>query len=327
MDVFDITIIGAGPTGLFGAFYAGLREMKAKIIEALPEPGGQLTTLYPEKYVYDSPGYPKILAKDLVKVLVEQAYGYEPAVFLGERVKSLRYVNGGNIELETDKGLHHSRTVLISAGFGAFSPNRLGVPGEKELDGKGVFYFVRDKEYFGGKRVLIVGAGDSAVDWALNLKDIADVTLIHRRDVFRAHERSVKELFSSKVSVKLFYELKELHGDGHVQAATILDNQTKEASKIPVDAVLLYIGYRAELGPIKDWGLELEGRSIVVNGRMETNLPRVYAAGDVITQPDAAKLNLIATGFSQAAIAVNLAKKSLDPTAPTFEHSSEKIKT
>lgn len=327
MDVFDITIIGAGPTGLFGAFYAGLRDMKAKIIEALPEPGGQLTTLYPEKYVYDSPGYPKILAKDLVKVLVEQAYGYEPAVFLGERVKSLRYMNGGNIELETDKGLHQSRTVLISAGFGAFSPNRLGVPGEKQFDGKGVFYFVRDKDYFPGKRVLIVGGGDSAVDWALNLKDIAEVTLIHRRDVFRAHERSVKELFSSNVSVKLFYELKELHGDGHVQAATILDNQTKELTRIPVDAVLLYIGYRAELGPIKDWGLELEGRSIVVNGRMETNLPRVYAAGDIITQPDAAKLNLIATGFSQAAIAVNLAKKSLDPTAPTFEHSSEKIKT
>ena len=327
MDVFDITIIGAGPTGLFGAFYAGLREMKAKIIEALPEPGGQLTTLYPEKYIYDSPGYPKILSKDLVKLLVEQAYEYEPAMFLGERVKSLRYIDGGTIELGTDKGLHHSRTVVISAGFGAFSPNRLGVPGEKELDGRGVFYFVRNKEDLRGKRVLIVGGGDSAVDWALNLKDIADVTLVHRRDIFRALERNVKDLLSSNVSVKLFYELKEVHGDGSVEAATIMNNQTKEQIEIPVDAVLLFLGYRAELGPIKDWGLELEGRSIVVNGRMETNLPRIYAAGDIITQPDAAKLNLIATGFSQAAIAVNLAKKSLDPTAPTFEHSSEKIKS
>ncbi len=324
MDLYDITIIGAGPTGLFAAFYAGLREMRTKVIDALPEVGGQLTTLYPEKIIFDSPGYPKILAKDLVKQLFEQTNGVGPTLVLGERAVAIKHLEGNIIQVTTDKGLHFTKTLLISAGVGAFQPNKLPIPALDEYEGKGVYYHVNDLEIFRGKKLLIVGGGDSAVDWALNLKDTCQkITLVHRRDQFRAHEASVKELLSSNVEVKLFYELKDIKGNATPEEAIIFNNKTNEASTIPVDAVLLNLGFKADLGPIKDWGLELDGRSIVVNTNMETNLPGVYAGGDIITIKGAVKLNLIAIGFAHAATAVAVAKKRLDPTAATFTHSSE----
>jgi len=206
-DVYDITIIGAGPTGLFAAFYAGLRQMKTKIIDALEEPGGQVAVLYPEKYIFDAPGFSKILAKDLVKNLVEQGLQYNPTLVLGERVTSLERRSDSMIVLGTDKGgKHYSKAVLIAAGVGAFTPNRLEAQGAADYEGNGVYYFVKDKSAFKDKSLLIVGGGDSAVDWALNIKDIAKkITLVHRRDIFRAHEGSVKELMNSSVEVKLFY--------------------------------------------------------------------------------------------------------------------------
>ncbi len=324
MDLYDITIIGAGPTGLFAAFYAGLREMRTKIIDALPEVGGQLTTLYPEKIIFDSPGYAKILAKDLVKQLLEQSSGVDPTVVLGERAQSIKHLEGNIIQIKTDKGVHYTKTVFISAGVGAFQPNKLPIPALDKYEGRGVYYHVKEKEIFRGKRLLIVGGGDSAVDWALNLNDVcAKITLIHRRDQFRAHEASVRELLSSTVDVKLFYELKDIKGNSAPEEAVILNTKTNETSTIPVDAILLNLGFKADFGPIKDWGLELEGRSIVVSANMETNLPGVYAGGDIITVKGAVKLNLIAIGFAHAATAVAVAKKRLDPTAPTFTHSSE----
>ncbi len=324
MDLYDITIIGAGPTGLFAGFYAGLREMRTKIIDALPEVGGQLTTLYPEKIIFDSPGYPQILAKDLVKQLFEQTNGVNPTLVLGERATSIKHLEGNVIKILTDKRVHYTRTLLISAGVGAFQPNKLPIPALEKYDGNGVYYHVKDKESFKGKRLLIVGGGDSAVDWALNLMDVCSkITLVHRRDQFRAHEASVKELLASPVDVKLFYELKDIRGNAVPEEAVIFNNKTNEVSTLPVDAVLLNLGFKADLGPIKDWGLELDGRSIVVNANMETNLPGVYAGGDVITIKGAIKLNLIAIGFAHAATAVAAAKKRLDPTAPTFTHSSE----
>ena len=204
-EVYDLTIIGAGPSGLFACFYAGLRQMKTKVIDALEEPGGQVAVLYPEKYIYDVPGYTKILAKDLVRNLVDQAFQYKPTVVLGERVTSLRKSNG-IFELGTDKGTKHlSKAVLVAAGVGAFSPNRLEAKGAAEYEGRGVYYFVKDKSIFKGKSLLIVGGGDSAVDWALNIKDTAKkITLVHRRDVFRAHEGSVSDLMRSGVEVRLF---------------------------------------------------------------------------------------------------------------------------
>ena len=325
-DVYDITIIGAGPSGLFAAFYAGLRQMKTKIIDALEEPGGQVAVLYPEKYIYDVPGYAKVLAKDLVKSLVEQAFQYKPTVVLGERVTALKKTDGV-FELSTDRGTKHlTKSVLVAAGVGAFSPNRLEAKGAGEYEGKGVYYFVKDKNIFAGKNLLIVGGGDSAVDWALNMKDIAKkITLVHRRDVFRAHEVSVTALLKSNVEVKLFYEVKEVRGDGaRVTQAVVFDNSSKAETVLDVDAILVNIGFRADLGPIKDWGLQIDGREIRANGKMETNIPGVFVAGDIAGPLDGAKLNLIATGYAQAALAVNVAKTFVDPNSKLFPgHSSE----
>jgi thioredoxin reductase (NADPH) len=325
-DVYDLTIIGAGPVGLFATFYAGLRQMKTKIIDALEEPGGQVAVLYPEKYIFDVPGFTKVLAKDLVKSLVEQAFQYNPTVVLGERVTSLKRLDG-LLELQTTKGMTHiSKAVLIAAGVGAFSPNRLEAQGVAQYEGKGVFYFVKDKSIFSGKNLLIVGGGDSAVDWALNMKDTArKITLVHRRDVFRAHELSVKELMNSNVDVKLFHEVSRVVGDGNrITQAVIFDNRTHAETTLDVDAILVNIGFRADLGPIKDWGLEIDGREIKTNGRMETNIPGVFAAGDIAGPADGVKLNLIATGYAQAALAVNVAKAYVDPNSKVFPgHSSE----
>ena len=325
-DIYDLTIIGAGPSGLFAAFYAGLRQMKTKIIDALEQPGGQVAVLYPEKYIYDVPGQYKILAKDLVKSLVEQAFQYNPTVVLGERVTSLHRSNGV-FELGTDRGTKHmSKAVLVAAGVGAFSPNKLEAQGAADYEGRGVYYFVKDKSVFRGKNLLVVGGGDSAVDWALNIQDTArKITLVHRRDVFRAHEGSVNQLMKSSCDVKLFYEVKKVMGDGTgVTQAVIFDNRTKAETTLDVDAILVNIGFRADLGPIKDWGLQIDGREIRANGKMETNVPGVFVAGDIAGPLDGVKLNLIATGYAQAALAVNVAKAYVDPTSKIFPgHSSE----
>ena len=327
-DVFDLTIVGAGPTGLFATFYAGLRQMKTKIIDALEEPGGQVAVLYPEKYIFDVPGFYKILAKDLVKGLVEQAFQYKPTVVLGERVTTLRRTDGV-FEIGTDKGKSHfSKAVLVAAGVGAFSPNRLEAEGAADYEGKGVYYFVKDKSVFKDKRLLIVGGGDSAVDWALNIRGIAKkITLVHRRDVFRAHEGSVAELMKSGVEIRLFYEVKSVGGDGtKLTRAVVFDNRSRAEATLEVDAILVNIGFRADLGPIKDWGLGIDGREIRVNGRMETNIPGVYVAGDIAGPIDGVKLNLIATGYGQAALAVNVAKAYVDPNSKIFPGHSSQMK-
>ncbi|MBI3023927.1 MAG: NAD(P)/FAD-dependent oxidoreductase [Thaumarchaeota archaeon] len=327
MDVYDITIIGAGPAGLFASFYAGMRQMKTKLIDALEQLGGQVAVLYPEKYIYDVPGFPKILGKELVKNMVEQALQYHPTVGLGERVMTLKRVDGGILQLGTDKGTQHfSKAVLITAGVGAFSPNKLDLPEVQKFEGKGIYYSVKDKTIFEGKKLLIVGGGDSAVDWALNFTNYAaKVTLIHRRDVFRAHEDSVAKLMKCGADVRLFYEMKQLVTNGDkLVGAVVYDNRSKAESRIDVDAILVNIGFRADLGPIKDWGLEIAGREVRATGKMETNIAGVYAAGDIATQMDGVKLNLIATSYAQAAVAVNVAKNFIDPTARVFPgHSSE----
>jgi ferredoxin/flavodoxin---NADP+ reductase len=323
--MYDVIIIGAGPTGLFASFYAGMRGMRTLIVDALPEPGGQVAVLYPEKFIYDVPGFPKILGRDLVKQLVEQAMTFHPDLNLEEQVTGLHVRDEREIELTTTKATYRTRSVLITAGVGAFSPNKIPIPGVERYEGKGVSYFVKEKAAFRGKRLLIVGGGDSAVDWALNLKDYAkSITLIHRRDQFRAHEHSVVELRHSPVDIRLFYELKALHGNGKLEAATIFNNRTQEEQELPVDAVLAFLGFKADAGPIKHWGLEMEGkgRAIKVGPHYETSLPGVFAAGDIAGA--SVKLDLIAVCFGQAAIAVNSAKVYVDPTAKVFPgHSSE----
>ncbi len=316
-ELYDVTIIGAGPVGLYAGVCAGLRNMKVKIVEALYGPGGQLTVLYPEKFIYDVPGFPKVLAKDLVHLLVSQVSQFKPTMLFGENILNLRILPDSTIMLEGTGGTHLSKTAIICCGIGAFSPNKLDAPGVGGLEGKGVFYSVADKNYFRGKRVMVVGGGDTAVDWVLTMRDWAkEVMLIHRRDVFRAHERSVTELMSSDIKLRLFYELREVHGADHIEGVTIQSNKTGEESYIPIDAVIVNIGFKADLGSIAKWGLETKERSIKVNSRMETNLPGVYSAGDIADLEDSVKLNLIATGFAQAAAAVNQAKHYIDKSEP-----------
>jgi len=321
-DIFDITILGGGPVGLFGLFYAGLRGLQAKIIDSLAELGGQLITLYTEKYIYDVAGYPKVLAKDLVKLCVEQGLRFNPAVCLEEKVIDLTYHDERLIRLRTDKGEHWTRSLVVAVGVGAFTPKKLDLPDIDRLEGQGIHYFVKEKEVFAGKAVLIVGGGDSAVDWALMLKEIArKVTLIHRRDKFRAHEQSVEELMASPVEVKCLYELKAVHGGDHLEGVTIFHNKTGEETYYKVDALILSLGFLADLGPVKKWGLAIESNAIKVNARMETNLPGVYAAGDAVTHPG--KLKLITTGQGEAAIAVNFAATYINPDSKAFPgHSS-----
>ncbi|MFN2221899.1 MAG: NAD(P)/FAD-dependent oxidoreductase [Candidatus Promineifilaceae bacterium] len=333
--VTDVTIVGAGPTGLFGAFYAGLRELSVKVIDALPQPGGQLITLYPEKIIFDTPGFPEIRAKKLVSNLYEQAKAYNPIWALGERALKLERVTLPGEEngkegwlIETDKAKHYSRTVIIAAGIGAFEPKKL--PNSETIDpfeDKGVEYMVSDLDSYEGKKVLIVGGGDSAVDWALALEPIAEhVTLIHRREGFRAHDSSVNALMASKVDVHVFYELKELQGNGRVERAVIFDNRTDEETTLDVDGVILSLGFKADLGPIREWGLKTIGRRYIeVDSKMQTNLPGVFAAGDVGLQADLDPLNLIVVGYGQVTVAVNYAYTIIKPGGKVFPgHSSER---
>jgi thioredoxin reductase (NADPH) len=323
MNMVDVTIVGGGPCGLFASFYAGLRGMSVRVIDSLPELGGQLTALYPEKYVYDMPGFPKVLAKDLARELIRQGTQFDPELVLEETAQTLEKTDEGWI-IRTAKGLElPTRTIIVSAGAGAFQPTKIGVAREEEMAGKGIYYGVKDKSVFAGKRVAIIGGGDSAFDWALNLLDTAGpMSLVHRRDVFKAHEDSIEQVKASRVEMKLWHTIKELHGEEGITGITLENVQTKECHHHECDAVIVNIGFKSSLGPIKDWGLEIEKNQIKVNDRYETNLPGVFAVGDVCTFPG--KIKLIATGVGEAATAVCFAKTMLDPAAKLFPgHSSD----
>lgn len=323
MDKVDVTIIGGGPCGLFASFYAGLRGMSVRIIDSLPELGGQLTALYPEKYVYDMPGYRKVLAKDLAKGLIEQGIQFDPEVLLEETAEVLTPTDEG-FTLRTASGKElPTRTIIISAGAGAFQPTKLGAENEEQFIGKGLQYGVRNKKVFEGKKVAIVGGGDSAFDWCLNLLDTAEqISLIHRRDVFRAHEDSIEQVKNSPVKMRLWESIKTLHGNGRLHAVTIENTQTKATEVVEFDEVIVNIGFKSSLGPLKDWGLDIVKNQIQVDGNFETNIPGVFAVGDVCTF--GSKLKLIATGVGEAATAVCMAKIRLDPSAKLFPgHSSD----
>jgi len=325
-ELFDLTIIGGGPTGLFASFYAGFRTLKVKIIDSLEELGGQVTALYPEKDIFDVAGFPKVSGKDLVNGLVAQGLQYKPTVCLGEKVDMMRALPDKTYEMQTQKGVHLSRAVLVTIGIGAFKPKRIPAPGVEKFEGKGLSYFVPDVSKYDKKRLVIVGGGDSAVDWALNLYPRATaVTLVHRRDGFRAHEESVRLLKASPVDLKLFYEVKELRGKDRIESVSIINNKTQAEEVVPADEVLACLGFDASVGPLAQWGLKLQGNDIPVTTKMETNLPGVYAAGDVAFYPG--KVKLIACGFGEAAVAVNNANAYLNPGASVFPgHSSNQSK-
>jgi len=323
----DLAIIGAGPTGLFGAFYAGLRKMSVKLVDSLEILGGQLTTLYPEKYIYDVPGFPKVLAKDLAVRLIEQGMQYGAVPCLGEQVQTLERDpdESGPFTIRTSKQTHVARAILLAAGVGAFAPKTLALPNAKSYEGRGLYYFVQHLDELRDRRVLIVGGGDSAIDWANTLENLTtSQTLIHRRDTFRAHEEAAARMLAGPTKVLYFHELKAIGGNGAVEWATVYDNRSNVEHTLEVDAILVNVGFSNSLGPIKDWGIDIRGGSIVVDSTMQTSRAGIFAAGDVVTYPG--KLKLIATAFGEAATAVNHAKKYLDPTANVFPGHSSNLK-
>ncbi len=323
---WDLAIIGAGPVGLYAAFYAGMRNLRTIVFEALPRPGGQITALYPEKYIYDVAGFPAILGRDLVAELYKQATQFDAEFKFNERVEGLEVLEPGHIQLTTSEGTYFSKAAIIAAGIGAFQPNRLSIPGAAELEGKGVSYAVREREKFLGKRLLIVGGGDTAVDWALELRNWASqVTLVHRFDYFEAHQRSVLALYDSPVTIHTESQLVRILGNEKVEQAVFRHNITGREQTIDVDEILICIGFRADLGPINQWGLTIQDRRILVNHHLETSLPGVYAVGDVARIEGEVSMNLLTYGFGQAALAIGYVSHFIDPKQRVVHgHSSHR---
>ncbi|MGK3208190.1 NAD(P)/FAD-dependent oxidoreductase [Amycolatopsis sp. MEPSY49] len=320
-DSYDLVIIGAGPTGLFAAYYAGFRGLSMAVVDSLPEPGGQVTAMYPEKMIYDVGGFAEVRGRDLVDGLVKQAAPWQPKYLLGRKAEKLETV-GEQVELTLDGGeTLRAGAVLITAGIGEFTPRPL--PAGDGWLGRGMVHFVPSLQAHAGQHVVVVGGGDSAFDWILALHPVAaSVTLVHRRAKFRAAEsivRQARELGTRIITdaeVTRFVEAP----DGSLEA---VDVSIKGAGdeRLPANAVVAALGFTADLGPIESWGLEIDHRAIAVDSTMATARERVYAAGDVAAYPG--KVKLIATGFGEAATAVNNIAVALDPDAHLFPgHSS-----
>ncbi|TSI04538.1 NAD(P)/FAD-dependent oxidoreductase [Lysinibacillus sp. BW-2-10] len=315
LPIIDVTIIGGGPVGMFSAFYGGMRKMSVKIIESLPQLGGQLSALYPEKYIYDIAGFPEVKAQQLIDNLEKQMKVFPVEVCLEESVEKIEKNADGIFVITTNKKTHYSKTILITAGNGAFNPRPLGIEREDDFKNANLHYFVNDLEKFRGKNVMVFGGGDSAVDWALMLEPVASkVMLVHRRDKFRAHEHSVEKLMASSVEVLTPYNPHMLIGTEKIDQV-ILKHAKDESQTLlkDVDEVIVNYGFVSTLGPIKNWGLQIEKNSIVVNSRMETNIEGIYAAGDICTYEG--KIKLIASGFGEAPAAISNAKVYVDPSS------------
>lgn len=316
----DMLIIGAGPVGLYAAYYAGFRGFSTVVCDTLPEMGGQISAMYPEKLIYDVAGFPGIRGRDLVEGLAEQAGQYKPTYVLGEQAISLETDDKG-VRVTTSEGnTIEAKVLLITAGIGAFRPRPL--PAADTFTGDGIVFFVPKLDVHTGQDVVIVGGGDSAFDWALSLQPIANsVTLVHRRDAFRAHAGTVDRVRDLGVRLVTSSEVSAIEGDGHVSSVTVTHKSTGEQMSLPADAVVAALGFIASIGPMADWGLELEKRHIVVDSTMRSSNPLVYAAGDIATY--AGKVPLISVGFGEAALAVNNAAPLIDPSHGVFPgHSS-----
>ncbi len=333
MELYDVTVVGGGPVGLFGATMAGLHGMRVKIIESLPELGGQLYALYPEKPIYDVAGFPSILAKDLSTALVTQMMRFKPTVCMEESVLSVQAVQGeDSLEflLTTDHGTHRTRTVLIAVGLGSFVPRKLPALNAARFESNGLYYLVPALTHFTGREVAVVGGGDTAVDWTLAVAPYARaVHLIHRRDQFRAQEDSLRQIQETdNISIYTFTEVAEIVGQDRIEALRLIDIDNETEAMLPVDAVIGGLGFVPDLGPVKTWDLNLKGSSIVVSlANMETNRPGLYAVGDVASYDG--KVKLIATGFGEVAIAIARIRSYLHPDLKGLPHSTnvKRLKT
>ena len=317
----DIAIVGAGPTGLFAAYYAGFRGLSVAVIDALPEPGGQVTAMYPEKAIFDVAGFVSIKGRDLVANLVAQAGAFNPTYLLGVRAEKLSYLEDERPCLTMSDGSDlQCGAVLITGGLGSFTSRPL--PAADAFTGEGLVYFVPHLDDLAGHDVVIVGGGDSAFDWALALSPLAkSVTLIHRRDKFRAHASTVARVQALPVEIIVNAQVTRILGDERITGVDVKP-KAGEPRTLPADTVVAALGFTADLGPLADWGLDLDKRHIKVDSTTATNLPRVFAAGDISEYPG--KVRLIAVGFGEAATAVNNAAVAIDPSAHLFPgHSSD----
>lgn len=313
LERYDVTIIGGGPIGLFTAFYSGLRELKTKVIEFLPQLGGKVSFFYPEKIIRDIGGIPGIAGRDLINHLEQQANTFQPTIVLGQQVVGFERLADGNILLTGSSGEKHlTRTVILTTGMGIFETIKLDVDEAERFEGSNLHYSIENIDRFIGKRVIISGGGNAAVDWANELESIAaSVTIIHRRHEFGGLESNVTKMRESSVNILTPFIIRKLHGENDIQKVTIEHIETGEIKEMEVDEVIVNHGFSIDLGPIKSWGMELEGGRIVVNGNMESSLPGVFAAGDAVIHPH--KLRLIAGGFVEGPIALNSAKAYMDP--------------
>ncbi len=322
MGMLDMLIVGAGPAGLYAAYYAGFRGMSVGVMDSLPEIGGQVTALYPEKLIFDVAGLPAIKGQDLVDALSQQAATAHPEYFLRHRAEHLA-IGEDHVTIETHRGLQvETRTVLVTGGMGVFSPKAM--PHGDGYERHGLYYFVPHLDELAGLDILVVGGGDSALDWCTSLEPrCRSVTLVHRRDAFRAHQATVDQVYASTVRVLTSYEVAKVYGDGRVTGVDVFDNRDPvHLEHLDVQAIVAALGFTADLGPFTTWGLEQHKRHIVVDPGMHTSVPRVFAAGDIVDYPG--KVKLIAVGFGEAATAVNNAAVVIDPAAHVFPgHSTD----
>ncbi|WP_313268788.1 NAD(P)/FAD-dependent oxidoreductase [Sphingobacterium sp.] len=323
----DICIIGAGPVGLFAVFEAGLLKMRCHLIDVLPQVGGQLSEIYPHKPIYDIPGYPSITAQELIDKQLEQIKPFDPTFTLGERVEHIRKQDDGSFIVETnDHTMVHTQVIVIAGGLGCFEPRKPEIPNLHLFEGKGVDYMVKDPAKYRDKKIVIAGGGDSALDWTFHLADIAQqVTLIHRSDSFRGAPDSAEKVFKlaqqGKINLLLSHNLTNIHGNGYLSHVETT-NKEKEVIATDADYFIPLYGLTPKLGPIADWGLQIDKNAIEVNTfDYSTNIERIYAIGDINTYPG--KLKLILCGYHEAALMCQSAFKFVYPDQKlTFKYTT-----
>lgn len=324
-NYYDITIIGGGPAGMFAATYARMRLAKTQIIESLEQLGGQVSTLFPTKKIYDVPGFACINGEELIAHLKKQTLSFKPDIFLGETVLNFSKTKDG-FEITTNKRKTYSRSIIIAAGVGAFEPRRLALPNALEFEGKNLHYFVNNPQDFAGKDIAIAGGGDSAIDWALELsKKSNSIHLIHRRDKFRALESSIAKLQETDTIFETPHQIEALACAPQDRLQITLKKiKTDEIKKITVDHLLVNYGFVSDNKLIESWQLDMDRRCIAVNEKMETSIPGIYAIGDIASR--IGKINLIATGLGEAPSAVNNALLYVYPEKRQPAHSTQLIK-